>query len=545
MNSSSNKKSGALFVGLGIFLSRIAGLVRERAFAHYLGNSDASDAYRAAMKIPNFLQNLFGEGVLSASFIPVYAGLLAREHNQTEPNPKHHLEAAEVASIFGTLLFLITTFLVIGGIVATPFLIETIAPGFEGEKKELTIKLVQIFFPGTGLVVMSAWCLGILNSHRRFFLSYAAPVIWNAAIIFTLIFFGNRNSQYDLAILAGWGLVVGSFLQVAVQLPTTLKLIKHFRPSLKARQTHVQIILKNFVPSLISRGVVQVSSYIDNILASLLPSGAVSNLAYAQTLYTLPISLFGMSISASELPEMSSIIGSPEEVHMKLRMRLQKGIERISFFIVPSICAFVFLGDVLVGALYQSGKFNADTTHVVWIVLIGSSVGLLASTLGRLYSSTFYSLKDTKTTLKFAIVRIIATTVLGYLFAFKLAPLFSASPAYATAGLTSSAGISGWIEFTLLRKKLNKIIGHTGIRFSYQLKLWLGALAAASLGLLVKFFFKTNLAAPLASGILGHTIAKAALIFSLYGGIYFMITYMLNIEESQNLINKMKSKILR
>jgi putative peptidoglycan lipid II flippase len=532
-----NKKSGALFVGLGIFLSRIAGLLRERAFAHYFGNSDAGDAFKAALKIPNFLQNLFGEGVLSASFIPVYAGLLAREHNENTSNPEDHLEASKVAMTIGTMMFLMTSLLVIGGIVATPFLINTIAPGFEGAKKELTIKLVQIFFPGTGLVVMSAWCLGILNSHRRFFLSYAAPVIWNITIIATLLFFGKDTSQYDLAIVTGWGLVAGSFLQVAVQLPTTIKLLKYFRPRLDTKVLHVRIILKNFVPSLISRGVVQVSSYIDNILASLLPTGAVSNLSYAQILYTLPISLFGMSIAASELPEMSSIIGSQNEIYAKLRERLQRGIQKVSFFIVPSICAFLILGDVLVAALFQTGQFSANDTNVVWIVLIGSSVGLLASTIGRLYASTFFSLKDTKTTLNFAVVRIFFTTILGYLFAFKLAPMMSSNPAYATAGLTSSAGLSGWIEFTLLRNKLNKLIGKTGVEFSYQIKLWGCGLIAAGFGLLIKWYVPFKM--------LTHPIPRAVIVLGVYGVLYFTFTYSLKIEESQILINKIKSKILR
>lgn len=532
-----NKRSGALLIGMGIFLSRIAGLLRERAFAHYFGNSDAGDAFKAALKIPNFLQNLFGEGVLSASFIPVYAGLLARAHNENTPNPEDHLEASKVAMTIGTLLFLLTTILVIGGVVATPFLIDTIAPGFKDGKRELTIKLVQIFFPGTGLVVMSAWCLGILNSHRRFFLSYAAPVIWNISIILTLLFFGNGTSQYDLAVIAGWGLVAGSFLQVAVQLPTTIKLMKYFKPSLTTNNLHVRIIMKNFLPSVVSRGVVQVSSYIDNILASLLPTGAVSNLAYAQTIYMLPVSLFGMSISASELPEMSSLLGSPEEIYAKLRARLQRGIERISFFIVPSLCAFLFLGDVLVAALYQTGQFSAKDTHVVWIILIGSSVGLLASTIGRLYSSTFFSLKDTKTTLNFAIIRIFATTILGYIFAFKLTPYLGVDPIYATAGLTISSGISGWIEFSLLRKKLNAIIGKTGIEYRYQLKLWGCGFIAAAIGFFIKWFI------PMDS--LNHPILVAAIIFSFYGVVYFALTYLLKIEESEILINKIRAKIKR
>ena len=102
---------------------------------------------------------------------------------------------------------------------ATPYLIDAIAPGFHGEKRELTIRLVRILFPGAGLLVFSAWCLGILNSHSRFFLSYTAPVIWNVAMIATLWGFGGRYAQYPLAVIVGWGSVVGSGLQVAVQLP--------------------------------------------------------------------------------------------------------------------------------------------------------------------------------------------------------------------------------------------------------------------------------------------------------------------------------------
>src|SRR5436305_808390 len=151
----------AILVAAGIFLSRIAGLIREHVFAHYFGNSDAADVFRAAVRIPNFLQNLFGEGVLSASFIPVYARLRALGEDD---------EASDVADAIATLLALVTSVLVLIGVLATPFIIDAIAPGFHGAKRELTIRLVRILFPGAGLLVMSAWCLGILNSHRKFFL---------------------------------------------------------------------------------------------------------------------------------------------------------------------------------------------------------------------------------------------------------------------------------------------------------------------------------------------------------------------------------------
>src|SRR5437016_547128 len=201
---------GAFLVGSGILLSRIVGVVRQRVFAYFLGNSDAMDAFNAAFRIPNFLQNVFGEGALSASFIPVYAKLLAQEDEE---------EADRVAWSVFSMLALVVSALVLVGVLATPILINAIAPGFAGEKRDLTIQLVRIFFPGAGLLVLSAWCLGVLNSHRRFFLSYTAPVAWNLAIIATLIWFGRSSTQGSLAAIAGWGSVAGSALQLGVQLP--------------------------------------------------------------------------------------------------------------------------------------------------------------------------------------------------------------------------------------------------------------------------------------------------------------------------------------
>src|SRR5215212_5427075 len=177
----------AVFVGAGILISRLVGLARQRIFAHYFGSSAEGDAFSAAFRIPNFLQNVFGEGALSASFIPVYAQLLGPD--------KDGEEADRVAWAVFTLLALVVSVLVLVGVLASPLLINVIAMGFDGEKRELTERLVRIFFPGAGLLVLSAWCLGVLNSHRRFFLSYTAPVVWNFAIIAALIWFGGRGSR--------------------------------------------------------------------------------------------------------------------------------------------------------------------------------------------------------------------------------------------------------------------------------------------------------------------------------------------------------------
>ncbi len=514
-------KSGALMVALGILLSRLAGLIRERVFAHYFGNSDAGDAFKAALKIPNFLQNLFGEGVLSASFIPVYAASLAQKNEE---------DASEVASVIGSLLFVSTSVLVVVGTLATPWMIDLIAPGFVGAKRDLCIHIVQVLFPGTGFLVMSAWCLGILNSHRRFFLSYVAPVVWNLSLIFGLIFYGGSSAQENLAIVAAWSLFVGSFLQFIVQLPTALRLAKKLRPNFRIRSEPVKVVLRNFSPVVVSRGVVQVSAYIDNMLASLLPTGAVSALAYAQTLYLLPVSLFGMSVSVAELPAMSSAVGTSEEINSYLRERLARATRQVAFFVIPSAAAFLFLGDSIVGAIFQTGSFVERDTHLVWFVLAGSAVGLLASTVGRLYSSTFYSLRDTRTPLKFALVRVFFTTCLGYAGAMWAPKLFAVEQIWGTVGLTVTAGLAGWIEFSLLRRSLQRKIGQVQLHFRFQMQVWFCALLSAAFGYLCKeklFIFS-------------YVILKAVAVLGVYGSMFFIIAYLLKIPEATQTVERLR-----
>lgn len=505
-------------VAAGILLSRIAGLVRERVFAHYFGNSVAADAFKAGFRIPNLLQNLFGEGVLSASFIPVYAGLMARGEKE---------QARRVAGAIAALLSLVTSALVLVGVLLTPVLIDLIAPGFEGEKRELTVRLVRILFPATGLLVMSAWCLGILNSHRKFFLSYAAPVIWNAAMIAAMVIFGGMVGQFPLAEALAWGAVAGSALQIGVQLPSVMRLVPGLRANLDTTLESVRTVIRNFVPVFISRGVVQISAYIDNLLASFLPTGAVSALAYAQIIYTLPVSLFGMSVSAAELPAMSSAVGSEEEVAAYLHGRLNAGLRRIAYLIVPSAVAFLALGDVIVGAIYQTGAFTRDDTNYVWAILAGSTVGLLASTLGRLYSSTYYALRDTRTPLRYAIVRVTLTTVLGYLCAVVLPPLLGLEMKWGAVGLTASAGLAGWIEFFFLRRGINRKIGETGLPGTFVVKLWGAGIIAAAAGWGVKLLVGSF-----------HPIITGALVLAPYGVVYLGVTTALGLKEAQDLTGK-------
>jgi putative peptidoglycan lipid II flippase len=374
--------------------------------------------------------------------------------------------------------------------------------------------------------VPSAWCLGILNSHRKFFLSYTAPLAWNAAMIATLLAFGGTELSH-LAVLLAWGSVIGSALQFGVQLPFVLQLARHLRLSLGIHSAHVREVLRNFGPVFVSRGVVQISAYVDNWLASWLGEGAVAGLTSAQLLYTLPVSLFGMAVSAAELPAMSSALGSADEIAVQLRRRLNAGLRQIAYFIVPSAMAFLSLGGVITAALFQTGRFRHGDSLYVWGILAGSSIGLLASTLGRLYSSAYYALRDTRTPLRFATIRVGLTTALGYLCAIPLPGWIGIDSRWGVAGLTASAGIAGWVEFTLLRRTLNRRIGTTGLPASLVAKLWTSAAVAAAAAWGVKTLIGAN-----------SPILVAVAVLAPYGLVYFAMTWLLRVEEFRQVVRR-------
>ena len=511
------RAGGAAYVAAGILLSRIFGLVRNRLLGHFLGTGDAGDAFSAAIRIPNILQNLFGEGVLSASFVPTYSRLLAEGNEE---------EAGRVAGAVGTLLALTSAVLVLVGIVLTPFAVALIAPGFTGEKRELTIRLVQVMFPGVGVLVLSAWALGVLNSHRRFFLPYASPVEMNIVMIGALLGFGPAlANQADgpprLAAILAWASVLGSLAQFGVQLPTVLRADRRLRGSVDVTNRNVQMVLSQFAPVFVGRGVVQLSAYVDNVLASLVSSGAVAVLSYAQVITMLPVSLFGMSVSAAELPAMSGTVGRDDEVASILRRRLSDGLHRIAFYVIPSSMAFLAIGDIVGATLYQSGKFGRSDVVWMWSVLAGSAVGLLAGTLGRLYASTWYALRNARTPLRFAVLRVALTLALGWAASLWLPGVLGLESRWGVAGLTASAGVAAWIECALLRRSLAPRIGDVGVDRPYQVRLWSASLAAAGVAWGAKLVLGVT-----------HPLLLGAVALPLYGATYLAVTAGMGIPEA-------------
>ncbi len=530
----------------GILASRLVGLVRQKVFAHVLGSGLEAAAFSAATRIPNVLQNLLGEGVLSASFIPVYAGLRAEGKNE---------EADRVAGAVFGLLAVVVGVLVAAGLFGSEALVELVAPGYQGEARALTIRLVRLIFPGTGVLVLSAWCLGILNSHRRFFLSYAAPVMWNLCIIAALGWtWWRHDPAATVAVWAAFGTIAGSVAQFVVQLPNVMRLLGSFRPAPSLELSSVRKVLTGFVPAVAARGVVQLSAWVDTAYATLLTERAVATLTYAQTIALLPVSLFGMSISAAELPEMSEdAVKSHEERSAALRQRLLAGLERLAFFVVPSAVAFLVLGDAISGALLESGRFTAADSRLVWYILIGSGVAVSAQTSGRLYSSAFYALKDTRTPLKFAIIRVGLGTLIGY-WAVRMLPGELGLPAeLGVVSITITTGAMAWLEMTLLRRALTKEIGALPSLAPRLARLWgaavLGAGAEVALKLALVSWRGAN---PIAAGEWGGGFLPApalpvlpvsVALIGVYGVTYLLVTYAMGIPQSRALLGRVLKRV--
>ncbi|MEQ8842508.1 MAG: murein biosynthesis integral membrane protein MurJ [Acidimicrobiales bacterium] len=400
--------SGSALVAGGIGLSRVAGLLREMVTSRVLGLSLAADAFATAARIPNLLQNLLGEGVLSASFVPVYSQML---------DDDDEAEANRVAGAVGALLLMVTGVAVLILVVAARPITGVLAPGLADETFELAVSLTQIMAVGVGFLVMSAWCLGILNSHRNFFLPYAAPIVWNAAQIVAALFIWWRGwSLEDAARGLAIAVTVGGLLQLLIQLPTVTALARGLRLRPDNHHFAVKEIRRRFAPAVLGRGVVQISAYLDLFLATFLAAGAVAALFKAQMLYTLPVSLFAMSVAAAELPEMSRLVGDPEA----LVARTRRSLDRIAFWMLMAAFVMIAAGDLVVGVLFQGGEFDATDGVLVWFILAAYALGLPAIGASRLLQNTCYAVGDTRGPARIAAIRVGIAATVGVVVMFPL-----------------------------------------------------------------------------------------------------------------------------
>lgn len=482
--SEAPRTSGARWVALGILASRLVGFVRERAFAHFFGVGAHTDVIKAAFRAPNLLQNLLGEGSLSAAFIPIYSRLVEEGRER---------DAGRFAGAVFSLLVMVAAGLALLGIVFARPLVALFSPGYLGDaaavaagelsidRYELAVTAVRILFPMTGLLVLSAWALGVLNSHRRFLLPYLAPVVWNLAILAGLIggavalvgdpwgadaFAGGGTAEpllrNRLVIAACLGALGGGLLQFLVQLPLVARVLTGFRPSLSTRVAGVREALAAFGPVVLGRGVYQLSAYLDIVLASLLAAGAQAALGFAAQLYVLPVSLFGLSVAAAELPELSRLGGHERRAFLG---RLSRSLTQMTFFVLPTCVGYLAFGSLIVGTLYRTGEFGLGDNALVAAVLAAYALGLPATTPSRLVQNAFFALSDTKTPAKVAALRVAVSmaVALPAMFLLDRLPVTVLSARVepggrmlylGAVGLALGSAVGAWAELAMLVRAL-------------------------------------------------------------------------------------------
>ena len=506
---------GDVVIAAGILVSRFAGLARNWIFARYLGDSAAADAYNAALRIPNIVRNLLGEGTISASFIPVYSGMLGRgEERQAR---------ALAGAMLGVLLAAVSA-LTILGIVLAPALTSALAAGFDAEKTELTTRLVRVLFPMTGLMVISGWCLGIQNSHGRFFNSYATGALWSLAQIVLLAGWGSRAATLEqLAWWLAWATLAGAAIQVLAQLPEVARLVRPLPVSLDLKAEGVAKTLSNFVPVVISLGLFQISSLVDLQIASWLPDGAIADLGYATTIYVLPISLFGLSVAASSLPQFSR--DSANVAHEALLEGVRNGWVRILFYVVPTTVAFVAFGDQIIGLLLRSGRFGAAETRIVHLILGAYGLGLVGTSSVRLLAAAFHAMQDYRTPLRGAVLSISCSAVLAAAIAYPLRHSLVGA-----AGIALGSAIGAYANLATLLRGLRRRLGaiYTPAMWAGTWRIVQATLAAAAGAGLVRWILRD-----------AHYVVLAVATLLVYAGIFLVVAHRLGSGEAGRWVGKL------
>lgn len=428
-------------------ISRLFGFVRDLVLAMTFGASPAADAFFVAFRIPNIQRRILGEGAVSAAMIPVYGEYLNTRSEEETKNFASNLFNIQVVILIITSLAIV---------VFAPYLIMAFAPGFidEPDKFELTVTLTRWMGPYLLLVGMSAFCMGILNTHGVFKLSAAAPILVNICMILGALILSPFLEQPILGLAIG--VLVGGALQFMVQFPTTLRNGLTLSSRFHWKDAGIIKVGKLMGPAFISFGVYEINLLVDTLLASLLAGGSVSYLYYANRLVQLPLGVFGVALGIAILPMLTGQAARKE--FEELRQTLAFGVRLILFITVPASLGLILLSFPITNTLWERGEFLRATSEGTSMALIYYSVGLCAFAGTRVMVSAFYSLQDTKTPMKIGIYSMVLNVTLAILL---MGPLAHGGIALATslASIFNAAAL-----VFLMRKRLGRMGGRSILR---------------------------------------------------------------------------------
>ena len=425
-------------VGLATMLSRIFGFIRDMVVAAFFGAGLITDAFFVAFRIPNLLRRLLGEGSLTVSFVPVFTEYL---------NKKSKEEAFELANIVFTILSITLVVVSIAGVIFSPLIVTIMAPGFTRvpAQYDLTVFLNRLMFPYIFFISLVALCMGILNSLRHFAAPALSPVILNIAMILATLTLRDFFREPIVALAVG--VMIGGILQLAMQWPFMVRLGVRLKPDFHFRHPGVKKIGLLMLPAFFGAAIYQINVFIGTILASLLPSGSVSYLYYADRIVELPLGVFGIAVGTATLPSFSEQVskGNFEEFKKTIAFSLRL----ILFITIPAMIALIALREPIISVLFQRGHFDVQSTILTAQALFYYAVGLWAFSVIRVIVSAFYSLQDTKNPMKAAIVALLVNVACSVILMFPLKH----------GGLALATSIASAVNVIMLTLILKRKIG--------------------------------------------------------------------------------------
>jgi putative peptidoglycan lipid II flippase len=417
-------------------LSRIAGFIRDVMTAAILGAGPIADAFIVALKLPNLFRRITAEGAFSVSFVPMYSRKMQQDG----------VEAANAfaSNAFGFMAAILLPFTIFC-IIAMPWIIMLIAPGFEAgeERYTLAVEMSRVTFPYLLLISLTALLGGVLNAHEKFAPFAAAPIVFNLALIAALYFLTPMMEHGGNAL--SWGLFGAGVLQFV----GLLLCIYYYKIKIKFRvptfDADIKKLFKLMGPGVVGASVVHINLFIDIIIASTLPLGSISYLYYADRLNQLPLGIVGIAVGTALLPMLSKALAGDNEEDAK--SLFNRSLEICLFLALPASAAMLVAAEPMIKGLFQHGAFTADNAQVTAYVLMGYALGVPAYVAGKVYATAYFSRQDTKTPVKIAILCALMN-IAGALLLIQF---------MGVAGIALSTGLCGWVQIYLLKKGIKEM----------------------------------------------------------------------------------------
>jgi putative peptidoglycan lipid II flippase len=429
-------------VGAMTLLSRVLGFIRDMVLARVFGAGIATDAFFVAFRIPNFLRRLFGEGGFTQAYVPVF----------TEYKERHGLESLRDLAdhVVGTLAGVLAIITAIG-VAAAPVLVLIFAPGFydDPERFDLAGDLLRLTFPYVFFISLVAAAGGMLQSFSRFAVPAFTPVLLNVCLIGGALWAAPR---FDVPIHAlGWAVFVAGLAQLAFQIPFLARIGVLPRPRWGWRHPGVQRVIALLIPTLFAASVAQINLLLDTLIASLLQTGSVSWLYYADRLLEFPLGVFGVALGTALLPRLSAQHARTDPDGFRLTM--EQALRLIAVIGVPATAGLILLAGPILATLFGYGRFTPEDTSMAAIALVGYGLGLPAFLLIKILQPGFFSRQDTRTPMR------IGAAALGINMIFNVILVGSAvwTGFHAPhAGLALATSMSGWWHAWMLYRRLTR-----------------------------------------------------------------------------------------